>query len=133
MLEHAQLAVSPVRALVDEPVAIRLVHARPGSPVTLRAAMSDHRGAAWESEATFTADARGAVDLGRDAPLAGSYQGVDPMGLFWSMRPGVGAPLALLTAAPLQITVRAEVAVVEAVSTTAERLFLADGVTEAQV
>jgi dienelactone hydrolase len=52
----------------------------------LRASATDADGAAWRSEATFRADRRGVVDVARRAPSAGTYAGVEPMGLFWSMR-----------------------------------------------
>jgi dienelactone hydrolase len=32
------------------------------------------------------ANSVGSLDLARDAPISGDYSGVDPMGLFWSMR-----------------------------------------------
>lgn len=41
----------------------------------------------WRSAATFRADAGGTVDLTRDAPVSGSYQGVAAMGLIWSQAP----------------------------------------------
>jgi len=53
----------------------------------------------YRASADFVAGADGNVDLGRDAPAAGSYRGVDVRGLFWSMAPaadaaGPGAPAA---------------------------------------
>jgi dienelactone hydrolase len=38
----------------------------------------------WKSEAVFRADRRGRVELASEAPVAGDYRGVDPMGLIWS-------------------------------------------------
>jgi len=35
----------------------------------------------------FASNARGKIDVNLQAPLSGSYRGVDGMGLFWSMRP----------------------------------------------
>ncbi len=40
----------------------------------------------WSSDAKFSADASGTVDLTAAEPLTGTYRGVSPMGLFWSMR-----------------------------------------------
>lgn len=45
------------------------------------------RGCRWRSANVFTAGPDGTIDLTRDAPVDGSYDGVDPMGLIWSMRP----------------------------------------------
>ena len=39
----------------------------------------------WESHADFIARADGSVNLRADAPRPGSYRGVDPMGIFWSL------------------------------------------------
>ncbi len=46
--------------------------------------MPDER---WESAATYIADTGGTIDLSRDAPEEGSYDGVEPMGFLWSMTP----------------------------------------------
>ena len=39
------------------------------------------------ASADFRSDARGRVDTGVSAPRAGSYQGVEPLALFWSATP----------------------------------------------
>ncbi len=77
------LDVKPEDALVDEPVAIVLGGVAPGSKVTI-ALRGWGDAPRWSSSATFVADANGVVDVTRMAPLRGDYQGVDPMGLFWS-------------------------------------------------
>ena len=41
-------------------------------------------GSRWQSQATFLADDNGGVDVARQAPVSGTYEGVSPMGLFWS-------------------------------------------------
>jgi hypothetical protein len=43
----------------------------------------------------LSADARGQVDLTRDAPTSGTYDGVAPMGFIWSAerQPGAWRPL----------------------------------------
>lgn len=83
-----QLIVEPRTALVDERVVIRLTGFVPGQLVTVRAKMSEIPGAIYEAEAyaSFRADLNGEVQLDRDAPLSGTYSGVDAMGLFWSMQ-----------------------------------------------
>ncbi|MGE0488698.1 MAG: acyl-CoA thioesterase/bile acid-CoA:amino acid N-acyltransferase family protein [Vulcanimicrobiota bacterium] len=53
--------------------------------VRLRATMADDAGVVWASEATFLSDEAGQVDLDRDPPLGGTYFGLSPRGLFWSM------------------------------------------------
>jgi dienelactone hydrolase len=50
----------------------------------------DAGGVTWRSQATYRTDTRGVVDLTHAAPVEGSYSGVEPMGLFWSMMPVSG-------------------------------------------
>lgn len=79
------LAVEPQTALVDEPVRIVVTGLEPGQGVVLRTICFDDDGLRWEGRATFEADAEGRVDPGSMAPTGGTYEGVEPMGLFWSM------------------------------------------------
>ena len=44
----------------------------------------------FESHGHFIADKDGGVDVCRDSSLGGSYSGVEPMGLLWSMKPAPG-------------------------------------------
>ena len=81
------LELMPKRALMDEPVRIRVLGCSPHQRMTLVTQMTDDGGRRWTSRATFEADAEGIVDLAVHAPLEGSYTGCDPMGLFWSMTP----------------------------------------------
>lgn len=46
----------------------------------------------FRSEIRLRADANGCIDLGRSQPLSGSYEGIDPRGVFWSMSPVLDAP-----------------------------------------
>jgi dienelactone hydrolase len=80
------IQVDPERALVDEVVHIRAAGLEPGASATLKAVMRDTRGREWRSEATYVADEDGRVDPTRQAPVSGTYEGVDAMGLFWSMQ-----------------------------------------------
>ncbi len=82
-----RLELTPERALMDEPVQIRVLGCSPQQRITLTAQMTDDGGRRWNSRATFEADAQGIVDTALHAPLEGSYTGCDPMGLFWSMAP----------------------------------------------
>ncbi|GAA0898347.1 acyl-CoA thioester hydrolase/BAAT C-terminal domain-containing protein [Virgisporangium ochraceum] len=82
-----RIDVSPARPNLDTELHVRVVDAPPGAPVTLRATQRDLRGCRWQSTNVFTAGADGTVDLTRDGPVDGSYDGVDAMGPIWSMRP----------------------------------------------
>jgi pimeloyl-ACP methyl ester carboxylesterase len=46
------------------------------------------KGLGYSSKVTFVADASGAIDTKTMAPIAGSYGGVDPDGIIWSMTAG---------------------------------------------
>ena len=77
--------VSPETALVDEPVRIHLTGLAPDQSVTVRATTTNSAGRRWQSRAEFKANKDGVVDLSKQSPVSGTYSGVDPMGLFWSM------------------------------------------------
>lgn len=82
--------VRSATALADEAVHIRLVGVPAGKKVRLTAKATDHTGAAWQGEGRFTADRSGVVDLDRDPSTAGTYSGVDGMGLLATMVPADG-------------------------------------------
>nr|XP_020480361.1 acyl-coenzyme A thioesterase 1-like isoform X2 [Monopterus albus]XP_020480362.1 acyl-coenzyme A thioesterase 1-like isoform X3 [Monopterus albus] len=77
------------RCLFDEPVQLKVSGLRSRQVVTMRARSADERGVVFSSSATYRADGRGEIDLDRDPSLSGSYVGVEPMGLLWSMRPDI--------------------------------------------
>jgi dienelactone hydrolase len=81
-----QLHITPTVSLVDEPLEIRISGAAPGAQLTLQARLPSK---GLVSQAVFQADETGTIDLGRQAPLSGSYDWVDPMGLVWTMKPEV--------------------------------------------
>lgn len=49
--------------------------------------MVDDRGVTFKASALYKADETGQVDVCRAPSLRGSYTGVEPMGLFWSLAP----------------------------------------------
>ena len=78
-----KLQFTPREGLMTDPVSIRVSGLERGARITIHADM--HLVGSWESHATFIADRRGEVRLDRQPPVDGTYQGVDPMGLFWAM------------------------------------------------
>lgn len=86
------VTVDQTVTLADQPVRLKVTGVQSDKPVQVVAEAVDRAGKKWHSEATFTADDHGTVDLGTAKPSAGSYQGVDAMGLFWSMDPADGDP-----------------------------------------
>ena len=80
-----QLSVSPGRVLPDKPFVVRLEGLSSGQRAVLSASVRDEEGSEWSSSATFKADEQGLVDISEQAPVSGSYDIKDPMGLVWSM------------------------------------------------
>lgn len=76
-----------VRCFFDKPVHIKVEGLPPQKPVELRSKILDDRGIIFRAAAQYKADELGQVDLSRAASLGGSYTGVEPMGLFWSLLP----------------------------------------------
>uniref|UniRef100_UPI0037E911EE acyl-coenzyme A thioesterase 1-like n=1 Tax=Semicossyphus pulcher TaxID=241346 RepID=UPI0037E911EE len=74
------------RCLFDDPVQVEVAGLRSRQAVTVRARSTDERGMIFSSSATYRADGNGEINLDRDPSLSGSYVGVEPMGLLWSMR-----------------------------------------------
>ncbi|KAG7236615.1 hypothetical protein INR49_000739 [Caranx melampygus] len=88
MSSQVRLRLLPsARCLFDEPVQVKVSGLRSRQVVALRARSTDERGVEFSSSATYRADGSGEIDLDRDSSLSGSYVGVEPMGLLWSMRP----------------------------------------------
>src|SRR5580692_6540535 len=77
--------ISPNSAFVDEDVRVCLNGLAAASLISIHAATEDDMGRRWNSQARFRADSSGVVDVSVHESLAGSYRGVAPMGLFWSM------------------------------------------------
>lgn len=72
--------------LAGDPIRIAAT-AAPGTEAELELSMLDRWGRTWSSTARFRVPKDGRIDLGRDATIEGSsYDGVDPLGPFWSMR-----------------------------------------------
>jgi dienelactone hydrolase len=97
----ARLVADPAVGLADEAVRIRVEGAPPGREVRLRASATDADGGSWRSEAVFRADRRGRIDVATASPTEGTYSGVAPMGLLWSMR-REAPPAAAAARAPIQ-------------------------------
>ncbi|WP_143022516.1 acyl-CoA thioester hydrolase/BAAT C-terminal domain-containing protein [Lentzea jiangxiensis] len=83
----AEILVNPQTAPLDQPVEARVVGLEPGQTITVQLSTGERA-----SHAVFDADDHGVVDLTRHAPVEGSYRGVDPMGLFWSLERTGGKP-----------------------------------------
>jgi dienelactone hydrolase len=131
------IRVAPDKALVDEVVSVSITGLSQVQATTVRATLTDNHGIVWRSEADFIADRKGVVDLGKHAPTRGSYTGVDPMGLFWSMNIQPGQPESHSPAqtflAPVTMKFDLEVEGKPVNSATLTRLYVAPGVKSLEV
>ncbi len=85
------LVVSPQSVLAGDPIQIRVLGLHPGQSAVLGVSGVDQYGQTWQSSATYGADRQGHIDVATQAPSSGSYVGVSPAGLFWSMAPDATA------------------------------------------
>ena len=112
---HGQaIAVRPRDGMADGPADITVTGLRPRQPIIVRASTTDADGRLWQSYAGFYADERGAVNLSAQAPVNGTYTGIDPTGLISSMNlPGADYDRARFTyrrAEPLNFNFSVELA-----------------------
>jgi hypothetical protein len=131
-----EIVVEPQSALSDTPVSIILSGFEPESELTLRAQTTDEAGVLWESYAVFGVAGDGSVDVARQAPLEGTYETADPMGLFWSMQPQDEAAQPFFvqeTLEPQVVAFEAEVEGETVAGAEAERLAVAPEVVRAEV
>ena len=76
---------APDAVLHNTPFTVSVAGLTPDAAYALRAEMYSQAGTIWRSESVFRSDSSGAIDLSKDAPVSGSYTGVDPTGPMWSM------------------------------------------------
>jgi dienelactone hydrolase len=126
-----RIIVDQPSALYDTAVSIVVEGLVPENPATLTATFHIPGSVPWRSHATFTADSDGRVDLTRQAPVAGTYGGVAPMGLFWSASPvraeTPAAPDGVMR--PRIVRLEAEAAGLSSANVTLERRWAGPGVT----
>ena len=89
--KELKVIATPAVALYGEPFSWKITGLKPGKRVTLKATSTDARRILWVSEAVFQADASGSVDVGRQAPVSGSYSEADIFGGSLNVPPSPGA------------------------------------------
>ncbi len=92
LLTQPHLSITqPAGQTIDREVHIQVEKLQPFQEIELQAETKDQKGDVWSSHAIFRADAHGQVDAASAQPTDNSsYEGVDEMGLFWSMLPASG-------------------------------------------
>lgn len=84
-----KIVITPENALLDEPIEISISNLAANKQFTLELSGKDIKNNLWVSRATFQTNNKGMINIAKQAPIAGSYNGIDPMGLFWSMGPTI--------------------------------------------
>nr|XP_006130409.1 acyl-coenzyme A thioesterase 3-like [Pelodiscus sinensis] len=84
MAVSVKILPSP-KCLFDDPIQIKVEGLSPLQEVTLRASLIDENKELYQSFAYYRAESNGELDLTCSSALAGSYSGVEPMGLLWSL------------------------------------------------
>ncbi|WP_199090081.1 acyl-CoA thioesterase/bile acid-CoA:amino acid N-acyltransferase family protein [Bosea sp. ASV33] len=123
----AAFSISPAVDLIDVPRRIVLTGLPAGAEVTV-AAETPRGGRPWRAQAVFAADAAGTVDLGRDAPLRGDYEGVAAMGLVCA-QDGEGELFHADMAQPLETTLTALIGGEPVASGGFSQILMTEGVT----
>ncbi|CAK6974679.1 peroxisomal succinyl-coenzyme A thioesterase-like [Scomber scombrus] len=86
-----KLSVEPSRGLVDEKFTVLVQNVSPGSQLTVHALHRCEDQYTWETFAHYVSNASGTVNVSEDLSLGGTYSGVEPMGLLWSLGPVPGS------------------------------------------
>ncbi len=81
-----KMEISPLKSLLDQEGIIALKELQPREKMQIEPQTTDDNDLLWKSYGIFQANDLGIIDLSKQSPSEGSYQGVDPMGLFWSMQ-----------------------------------------------
>lgn len=126
------LSISPASDLIDVPRHITLSGFTPGSLVEITARSRRNDESTWSSRVVFQTQSDGTIDLDRDAPLQGDYEGVASQGLIWSQQlltpPAPAGASSPNQDAPISITVEARGEGAETASATLEQHYVAAGV-----
>uniref|UniRef100_A0A8C8BQ81 Uncharacterized protein n=1 Tax=Oncorhynchus tshawytscha TaxID=74940 RepID=A0A8C8BQ81_ONCTS len=85
----------PSRGLIDEKFSLIVQNLSQIQDITLHALIHSDDGDYWEAFGHYVSDATGFVNVANDSSLGGTYDGVEPMGLLWSMRPVPGSRIGL--------------------------------------
>uniref|UniRef100_A0A673IYL8 Bile acid-CoA:amino acid N-acyltransferase-like n=1 Tax=Sinocyclocheilus rhinocerous TaxID=307959 RepID=A0A673IYL8_9TELE len=89
------LSVQPIRGLVDEKFQFVVTNLPPDQKVTLHSLHQSDDKDFWEAFGHYVSDEHGSVTGAyyrfKHESLGGTYEGTEPMGLLWSMRPIPGS------------------------------------------
>ncbi|MFO0333770.1 MAG: acyl-CoA thioesterase/bile acid-CoA:amino acid N-acyltransferase family protein [Pseudomonadota bacterium] len=87
---RALLRVEPSDTLLPNEIEIRASGFAPAERVRLTSRLVDDAGESWSAHGDYVADARGSIDVATAPSEGGTFAGIQPAGLLWSMRPPSG-------------------------------------------
>jgi len=85
-VSEAKITVTPQQSLIDEKIRISVTGLSSGQPITIKADLTGDSNERFESYGQFIADEAGRVCPAEHVCHAGTYTGVDAMGMLWSMQ-----------------------------------------------
>lgn len=108
----ATVSVNPTLAVIDEEVELTVTNLEPNSPVTISASIVYHK-TLYTGFGHFFADGNGYINLKIHPSYGGTYTGLQPMGLFTSMRamPSKYACPRLLVTGSVEIALKFKISV----------------------
>jgi hypothetical protein len=75
-----------LKALIGDEIIIKVIDLPDEKEIKLHARRMDDKNQLWYSQATFISDDEGFVNTAKSPSVSGKYEGLDPIGLFWSMK-----------------------------------------------
>jgi len=82
-----RIIIDPADQIFGASFSITVSGLKPDEQATIKARSTDTSGIVWGSSASFKANAKEIIDVGKQAPLSGDYAEADNLGLLWSMMP----------------------------------------------
>lgn len=89
-LQAAHFAVSKPDSLADEAIELSVHGLPPSSKITLRSEVVVRHKFRFSAFGFHHTDSKGSLLTSHDPSVGGTYMGVDPMGLIWSLQPAKG-------------------------------------------
>lgn len=85
-IKNGEFNTKPVlKALIGEEIIIKMIDLPEKAEIKLHIQRKDDKNQLWYSHATFISDEEGTINTTKSPSVSGTYNGIDPVGLFWSM------------------------------------------------
>lgn len=84
---NTAISIKPENPLFDKPFEVVISGVKANTTIRVDCLLKNDEQPWYLSFATYMANKDGVVNIAKDAPMIGTYSGVDAMGLLWSMQP----------------------------------------------